>query len=385
VLTIVAAVSVTVVAVIFLAPQLLAASFFDGATDVVRATALIALFWSLDTVFLSLYRATRRMVTYAVLSVAEAYSEIILSVVLIRLGFGLTRILLAVAAVQAVFLMVFLAMSVKETGVCLPRFRRMGQYLRFGIPTILSNSAAWVVSSSSRYALGYFSGAASVGVFAAAYTIGAVALPVAAVLGVILGPTLSSFYDNGQFEDVRKYLLYSMKLVLLANVPFVVGAAVLGKEVLAILTTPELASAGWPVVPLAAFAIMLCSLHAVLAESLVVAKRTRTVAAIWLAAAGANIVGNIVLVPPLGGVGAALAGIIGFGTGLCLTYFRSRGVTRPSVEPGFLAKLGVASGVMGIVARLLQPKTLAATVFAVVLSTAVYVTGLAVMRVFSRD
>lgn len=382
-LAIVASVTGVATAVMALFPGVFADSFFEGSTETVRLSALVAFFWSLDSVFIALYRATRRMVRYAVLTVADVCAQVVLAIVLLTVGFGLRELFLGVAAFRAGMLLAFLFLAGRELGVSLPRFSRMREYFAFGLPTIPSNFASWIVSSSSRYAIGYFASASAVGVFTAAYTVGGVAIPVGTVLGFVLAPVLSGLYDEGRLEEVRKHLSYSLKLVLVVNAPLVVGAAVFGRLILALFTTSDIAARGSAVVPLVALSTLLLNWYVVASQVLVVAKRTLMLSAVSIAAAIVNLATNLVFIPRLGLVGAGVSALSGYAVSLALCCAVSRRILVFSVDRRFLVKVIVASGVMGACACFLRFQTTLWTLVEVLLSSGVYATALLLLRVFT--
>ena len=290
----------------------IARAFFEGSTEIVRITGLIILIWSLDTTLLSFFRAFRQMKKYALFVVGDTYIELVVIAFLVLKGYGLLGALWAVLAVRSMIFIPLLFLINSQVRIKRPHFSKIKEYLSFGLPTVPGNLASWVVASSDRYVIGYYLGATSVGIYSAAYGLGSLMIMLAGMLGFVLPSTLSKLYDEGKMEELKTHLSYSLKYFLAVAIPFVFGAAILGKPVLKLLSTAEIAAKGHFVVPLVALSILFYGAYAVIAHILVVAKKTRITGLIWIAAAVVNLGLNIVAVPRFGILGAALTTLIAY-------------------------------------------------------------------------
>lgn len=103
-------VSLVVSIILIAAAEFIADAFFQGATQIVRITGLIILVWSLNWVFLSLFRAFRQMKKSSLFMIADTYGQLGLIAYLVLNGHGLLSIVLAVLAVRVVifFILFFL-------------------------------------------------------------------------------------------------------------------------------------------------------------------------------------------------------------------------------------------------------------------------------------
>ena len=366
-----------------------AKAFFRGAIDIVRITALIISVWSLDWVYLSLFRSFRQMKRYSIFVVADAYGQIGLIAYLISNGYGLFSILLSVLFIK-VMVFFILSYSVKlQIGIKRPHFSKLKEYLNFGLPTIPGNISSWIVASSDRYVIGYFLGMTSVGVYSAGYNLGSVIFMPIGVLGFILPPTLSKLYDEGKTDKVKNHLSYSLKYFLALAIPFVFGVSLLGKQVLRIFSTPEIAIQGYYIIPLIALSSLFYGVYVVVGHILILVKKTKIVGATWGISALVNLLLNILIVPHVGILGTAITTLIAYSLVLVIIVHYSFKEFRFNIEWSFIFKSLIASVIMSLaIWRITLVGTLdvvLTVVLGVVLGMVIYGAILFLLKGFSEE
>jgi len=367
------------------AADFIGSAFFDGATVIVRITGLIILVWSLDSVFLSLLRAFRQMKRYALFTIANTYVQVGLITYLVLNGHGILSIVLAVLGIRAVVFIILFSLIKSEIGIRRPHFSRIKEYLTYGLPIVPVNVASWVINSSDRYIVGYFLGVASVGVYSAGYTIGYVPFMFAQVLSVVLGPTLSKLYDEGRVDEVKTHLKYSLKYLLAAVIPFVFGAVILAEPVLRVFSTAEIASEGYFIVPLVALSILFVCVNSVIYIILVLAKKTKVLGVIFTIAALVNLGLNILVVPRLGILGAAITTLIAYGLALGLTTYYSFKEFKFPIDWRFIIKSLTASVIMSAALWAIAPEGTSATILTVIAGAAIYAAVVFLLKGFTKE
>jgi O-antigen/teichoic acid export membrane protein len=370
---------------LFIGADFIAEVFFDGATEIVKITALIILVWSLDWVCLNLFRAFLQMKKYSVFMLADALGQVVVIVYLVLNGYGLFSIVLAVLAIRVAIFFILFFLIKSQIGIKRPHFPRIKEYLNFGLPTIAGGIAGWVVDSGDRYVIAYFLGAGSVGVYSAGYALAGVLLMFIAPLTVVLGPTLSKFYDERRMSEVTTYLSYSLKYFLALAIPFVFGAAILAEPVLRLFSTAEIASQGYFVVPLVTLSILLMSISGLISHILVLVKKTRIMGLIWIIAAIVNLGLNIVIVPHLGILGAALTTLIAYSLVLSMVSYYSFKEFKFDIDWRFIIKSLIASAIMALVIWSMHPQGSLDTIIAVLVGVAVYGVAIFLLRGFTKE
>jgi O-antigen/teichoic acid export membrane protein len=219
------------------------------------------------------------------------------------------------------FIVTYIVIS--EIGIIVPRFERIMDHLKFGIPTIPSNLSNWVVNASDRYVIGYYLGPSSVAYYSPGYSLGTIINDFSAPLNFILPATLSRYYDNNNIADVKNTLNYSLKYYLILAIPSFFGLSLLSKQLLTILTTPEIASNGYLITPLVALSSLLIGVYTIFQKIIVLEKKTKITANISFIAAIVNFLLNILIIPFVGIVGAAFTTLLAYIIYLILTLLYS--------------------------------------------------------------
>lgn len=366
-------------------PYPVAMNFFDGAVRVVRITGAIILIQSLSSAYLSFLRTFQQMKRYSIFVIAKGYGQLGLIAYLVLNGYGISSIVLSVLVIEVVIAFTLFFLIRSQIGIKKPHFSHMKEYLSYGLPLIPTNLAFWVVQSSDRYVIGYFLGVTSVGIYSAAYSLGASVYIISGILSFVLPPALSKLYDEGRMNEVKTHLSYSLKYSLAVAIPFIFGAAILAEPVLRMFSTSEIASEGSFIVPVIALGISFFGVYVMPLQNLLLAKKTKILAAIWITAALVNLGLNILVVPRWGILGAAITTLIAFALALGLTtYYSLKEFTFP-VDWRFIIKSLIASGIMSLVIWVMHPQSNSATIITVLAGIAVYGVAIILLKGFRRE
>jgi O-antigen/teichoic acid export membrane protein len=257
--------------------------------------------------------------------------------------------------------------------------------LAFGIPTVPANLSSWVVNSSDRYVIGIFLGTAFVGYYSPGYTLGTMINMFMAPLAFMLPAVLSKYYDDNNMEEVKTVLRYSLKYFLAIAIPAVFGLSLLSKHILMILSTPEIASQGYMITPFVALSSLLFGVRAIVGQILILVKKTKIIGATWLVAAILNLGLNIVAVPYIGILGAAITTLIAFSLALILAYFYSLKYLKFDIDLGFISKSIFASIVMSLVIIQWNPVGVLNLLIMIGVCAVVYAVILLLLKGFTID
>jgi len=365
----------------------IANAFFGGAMDIVRVMAIIIFLWSLDTMFLSFFRARQQMVKYGLSMLASRFAEIGIIAFLVLNGFGLVNIFFALVCVRAVMLLALWLVVRSQIGFKFRLYfdvKKMKEYLNFGTPTVPINLAAWVTSSSDRYIIGYFVGVASVGAYSVGYNLVSIILMLISVFGFVLPPALSKLYDEGRMIELKNLMKYSLKYFLTLAIPFAFGVSVMSVPILRLFSTPEIAEQNKLIVPLLSVSVLLVGVFSIVYNNLILTMKMKLLGAIWIGAAIINVGLNLLLVPRLGMVGAAL-GSVGAFLLVCLvgSYYSLRDI-RFDIDWSSIAKAVIASMVMGLALWFISPMTTTATILTILGGIMLYVVVMILLKGFTN-
>jgi len=316
ILLIVSSITVIFSILLYIFPGFLAGLFFDGEIFVVRFLAIILFVWCLDNIFLSTFQAFREMKKYALVKVVAKYSEIGLAVILVIRGYGLFGALASVLLVRSLLLIILLSYFSKNLGISttsLKGIKNIKEYFHYGIPIIPSSLAYWVISASDRYLISFFMGVTYVGYYSPGYTIGKF-LPfmLGGIIFFVLKPSLSVIYDEGKIEEVKKTSSLLLKYTLLLVIPFIFGIILFHYEITALLSTSEIARNGSIIAIFTAFTGLVYVFYRFTTLTLVLLKKTKFIGSIKTIGALVNILGNIILIPIIGIIGAAITTLVAY-------------------------------------------------------------------------
>ncbi|MGH7818363.1 MAG: lipopolysaccharide biosynthesis protein, partial [Candidatus Binatia bacterium] len=246
---------------------------------------------------------------YVTISLAKLLLNIALNVSLLRLGLGVSGILLgnliATGAATMTMLLLF-ARGVGGFGVSRALVPRLW---RFGSPLVVTTLLALSLHSGDRYLLRAFLPMDDVGVYAIAYTLAQ------GVNTIVLAPFSSiwgvAMYEIASRPDARsvyaRAFLYFGYVVLL----LMLGVSLFARELLQVLVAADYLGAA-ELIPILCLAYVFFSLHEHFKVPAFLAKQTRALVPVFATAAATNVGVNLVLIPFFGTAGAALATLVAF-------------------------------------------------------------------------
>ena len=370
----------------FLATPIANVLFNDAnAIDIVKLTAVIVPFSTINTPLLFFFRTYRQMKTFSALTLLQSFGEMAAIAYFVLSGFGVFGAVISLLIVRIFMDVVMLGIIVSQIGIKIPNFSNIRSYLKFGVPLIPSQLSSWVVNSSDRYVIVFFMGITSVGIYSAAYGIGSIITMFAAPLGLVLVPALSKSYDEGKIEEVKNLLAYSLKYLLMLSIPSAFGLSILAKPILLIMTTPEFVTHGRLIVPFVALSMVVLSFYGVAAHVISLVKKTRILGIIWIIAGLVNLSLNIIFVPKIGILGAAITTLIAFGIVTTVTAYLSFKYITFDIDWIFILKTIVASIVMCIVIRYINPIQLLDVLLCIGIGAGIYAIILFLLKGFTRE
>lgn len=230
-------------------------------------------------------------------------------------------------------------------GPGLPYF---GETLRFALPLVALSILTGLNNSIDRFFLTHLLGVHEVAVYAAAYSLAAIAGFFYSILGFSLFPAMSICWAEGRKDDAAQLLGKTVKVYLFFMLPFVVMLSICGPDILKLMATPQYQ------LPTIAYLFLAGSvgffgIYQVGAYAVILEGRTRNTIALMGSTAIINIGLNAVLIPLWGLVGAALAICVANGI-LAYRTFSTMMTILPSASyfEGLLT-LVIRSGVVGLI------------------------------------
>jgi O-antigen/teichoic acid export membrane protein len=371
---------------LFLFSDYLASSIFKDidSSSYIKLASILILFNALDGLTLTFFRMQRKIGLYTTLNISRNALQVGLIVAAVLMGYELTGVIIAVIASGAVFVVINLFIILRQTGLRLPRFSNTKSYLRWGAPLIPNFAILWIIQVSDRYIVSYFLGVAAAGIYSAAYTMANYAAFVLSPLSIVLYPTIIKLYEEKEISETRKYLKYSLKYFMLIALPSAFGLSILAQPLLSLLTKPEFVT-GNTVVPFVAFSAVFFGFYRICLYIIFLVNRTGLTVRLLGTAAALNIVLNIILIPPMGIVGAAVATLVAYVVLGMLTLIVSRRYLKFDLSLLFVLKSAIASAIMALCIYLFDPASVTEVIISIVGGILIYFGVLLIMKGLSKS
>jgi len=360
-------------------------NFFGCGQNLIKILAFVILLECLNLVFLNIFRAFQEIKKYSFFIIFLTVGEVGLIAAAVSLGHRLLGAILSLLIIRLATFLIVGALIIKKVGIKFPNFSRIKDYLSFGLPIVPSNISSWVVQSSDRYLIGYFLGAVFVGYYAPGYTLGCIVSLFVAPLGFVLPVVLSKFYDENKMDKVKTYFEYSLKYFLMFAIPSAFGLSILSKQLLTILSTPEIASQGYLVTPFVVLSILLYGTYAIISQIIVLVKKTKIIGTIWIIAAITNFGLNLIFIPKIGILGAAITTLLAYFLAFLLTWHYSFQNFKFDIGWKFILKSLSASIVMSLFIIRFSPVGILEVSIAIIISVLLYSIVLFLLKGFTRN
>jgi O-antigen/teichoic acid export membrane protein len=381
--TLIVGVVISLILVLF--SDLFATSIIGDANSayLVRLGSLMILTQALSHIAIRFFQTYRQMKWYSALMVIKAAAQLGLIAGLLLLGWEVKGVIIAVLASDILCLVIALSVALKQTGLQFPRFTELKGYLKYGLPLVPSTAILWIIHSSDRYMIGYFMQTKDVGIYTAAYSLASVlALMLTAIVTVLL-PTVSKSYDRSEIDKTKAYLKHSLRYLLMLSIPAAFGLSVLASPLLRILTAPEFVS-GNVVIPFVASGLLFYGLYNICIFIVHLVNKTHLVLALLSISAALNIILNLLLIPQLGIVGAAVATLIAFialgilAVVIAFRYFKF------DLGFAFITKSVLASAVMAFAIWLYKPWGIIEVIISIFIGIIIYFAMILVLKGFEQ-
>lgn len=277
-------------------------------SKVLTLVILASAIQSVNNIVNSLMRLQSRSVLYTITNLVKLAFVLLLTVYLIVVRkMGLEGIFLAqVIGNSAV--VIFLSAYVARNSVVYFSRALFGEMNRYGFPLFLANIASVMLNVVDRYSLNSQDLLKSVALYTLALKITSVLkLVIVDSLKLAVGPLM--FRKLGTPDAKRFYskvLLYS-SFVLMAGI---IGISLFSYEVIKVMARSKEFWGAVMVVPLLAISVFFINMKDITIYGLHFEKKTRTIGSIVVASTVLAIILNLLLIPPFGITGAALATLL---------------------------------------------------------------------------
>jgi O-antigen/teichoic acid export membrane protein len=260
-----------------------------------------------------------------------------------------------------------------------PSAREMRIMLKFGLPIVPAAAALWGLAFLDRIMLAQLGSLHEVGEYAVGSRFATVLMFGVTAFGLAWSPFILSVWSDD--PDLERQV--RARTLTYLTVAFTLAALIMALSAREIITVIAPAyTNSYQVVGVLGVGVTLYAMSSVTMTGISFARRSRLFAAVTLAATLVNVALNFVLIPPLGGLGAAIATAVGYGILAVRYYVKSQELYPTPFEP----RKAISALLLGGLLMPLGFMPLGG--FAVIIkltAIAVFVVGLFVLRVFDRS
>jgi O-antigen/teichoic acid export membrane protein len=253
---------------------------------------------------------------------------------------------LGVVIVEGVVLLQYLPVLARRDLLSLSMFDFgfLRTAVAFSLP-LMAAEISWVVlDSGDRFFIQHYMGPQSLGFYAAAYGIAIYLQDVMmAPLQMALFPICMKVWNTEGKKATQEFLARSLDQFVLVGVAVVCVAIVTSRDVIVLLASRKFQQAH-TLLPFLVIGLVLSAVTIYFRPGLLIHKRASKIAAATFYACALNIVLNIVLLPRIGLLGAAIATMISYGGIVLFLAYQSLGVLPFKIEMAAFVRYAVVGG-----------------------------------------
>jgi len=298
-------------------------------------------------------RASLQPARYAWMNMLRSASAILIGVTLVLLGWGAYGLLCGhlVSALIASASSTRSLWSLKQLRWHAEVIRKI---LRYGLPLTANFAVRYVITTSDRLLIGYFLGAAAAGLYAAGYDLGWRLLTLLfSSIELAVTPLVFQAFERYDRARAINFLAQVRTLTWAVSAP-VAAALIAAPQPLVELTLgTRFRESALVVIPWIALAYLMFVIMNFYNYAFKLGLRTELQVLVMAVGAGVNVLLNLLLIPTLKLVGAAIATAAAFGAAALLSYTLSQKVIPMRMQIEDIAKITLAVILMAGVLRLL--------------------------------
>jgi O-antigen/teichoic acid export membrane protein len=312
-------------------------------SESVRFTALVIMLENITLPGILWLRAEKRAVLYTALSIVNLLLTLGATLVLVGVfNMGVNGALLAkglgYAAIVVYTYPIMLRLLVRQKSLRL-RQDILHNLLSFGVPTVFSSMASWVLQLSDRYMLSRFASLAQTASYSVAYTLGGV------LAALLISPFILAWnplvYIIAKREDAHSIFPLVFRWFSIVSLFATFALSLLSTFVLNMLFPIAYHSAE-SIIPVVALATMFSGIYYIFVIGINIRRKTVLTILVMSIAASVNVLLNIFFIPHFGAMGAAVSTLLAYVILVLVTYIVNQKIYPIRFEIGsFIVRLSV--------------------------------------------
>ena len=222
---------------------------------------------------------------------------------------------LAIAVLATVFFRREGGIRIDRRDFSRPLYREL---LGFGIPMMIGYEMSGIILAvGDRYVIHGSIGSTPLGLYSAAYNLCTYVQSIfVASVGQAVMPLYIQMWDQKGPEETAAFIARSLRTYILFGAPVIAGLASVGPQLLPSLASEKYASAA-AILPWVIAGMVLEGANAMVAAGLFIHRKTKHIGLVVFSSAILNLVLNLLLVPRVGIMGAAIATLASYAVASC--------------------------------------------------------------------
>lgn len=321
------------------------------------------------------------------LSIRQIIVSIIVSgsvIILSTQGYNIELVMESVIILQITTTLIMFALIVKEIGFPYPNGSGLKSIVSSSISQMPNGMLLAIINFSDRFFITHFLGLVQTGIYSSSSALTGLITLIYFPISMVLSPLLSRLWHENRLGIMKSYLEFSTKIFLMLAIPATVGLTILSQPLLRLLTTKEFL-AGRELVFLLSTCIIFVGLYQIEINVIYLLNRINNLLYICVAAVIFGMVLNIILIPRIGIIGAAISDVSVFAilASIVITWTgKSIGLI---VDLKFLIKVILAAVLMAIYLNFININGIMDTVISIITSMTVFSLSLLLLRTFSEQ
>ncbi|MHA2098411.1 MAG: oligosaccharide flippase family protein [Candidatus Kariarchaeaceae archaeon] len=294
-------------------------------------------------------RAMRHRKKLVVYSVLESIGSIVIPVTLITLlNVGADGIILGVATVCALLFSNELIVLKNRWKIRISNYsiKDLRVYMSYGIPLIGVGMGSLMLSSADIYLIKYYLNIDNVGIYSAAYSFGNNTI---AILYTVLisasFPVVIQVFEHKGLRETSLLLTRITSIYFVLLLPALFGIIILSKDIVLIMLPDEFHKSMY-VIPLISSGVFFLGMTNIIYFPFTLKKKTGLILVNVSIVVIINIILNIIFIPLLGIIGAAITTLISYLIYMCINWYISMKYISFKVSWDAIWKSVVASSIM---------------------------------------
>lgn len=353
----------------------------DIGTDLIRLVSPMVLLGSLNWLGAQTFRMRQQAFRGAMIDVTAAGTRLA-AAIFAYINKDILAFALVLVTLQAVITAIQILLAYKGLPLSQPSRVISKDLLKIGMNLSIVSQANWLVMFGDRLLLSIFTVSSAVAIYSASYQITLILIAFGWPFLYVLLPLLGQHWREGDIDGAYRLVRQNTRMMSIILIPAVVGLGLIGNSLLRFLATEEFAKGGLLVGMIAA-GVALDNIAINLQYLFFVQDKSHILRPIYLAAAGFNIISNLVVIPLFSYYGAGVTTLLTFAYILIRLIRASQMPINTLFDIKTLGQCLLVVVVMGIWVKLTVAPTILGLTVAVAGGGLIYMAGILMLGILS--